>query len=84
MRCIECYKIYGAEAVQVITENPYRPARDIRGIGFLTADRVAEKLGIAKTATIRIRAGISYALAEAMDDGHCGLPADELQALTVS
>ncbi|MGI4942101.1 MAG: helix-hairpin-helix domain-containing protein, partial [Janthinobacterium lividum] len=82
-RAVRIYKIYGAEAVQIISENPYRLARDIRGIGFLTADRVAGKLGIAKTATIRIRAGISYALAEAMDDGHCGLPADELQALTV-
>jgi exodeoxyribonuclease V alpha subunit len=82
-RAVRIYKTYGTEAVQIITENPYRLARDIRGIGFLTADRVAEKLGIEKTATIRIRAGISYALAEAMDDGHCGLPADELQALTV-
>ena len=82
-RAVRIYKTYGAEAVQVITENPYRLARDIRGIGFLTADRVAEKLGIEKTATIRIRAGISYALAEAMDDGHCGLPADELETLTV-
>jgi ATP-dependent exoDNAse (exonuclease V) alpha subunit len=54
----------------------------IRGIGFLTADRVAERLGIDKTAMIRVRAGISFALAEAMDEGHCGLPADELAALT--
>ncbi len=82
-RAVRIYKTYGTEAVQVITENPYRLARDIRGIGFLTADRVAEKLGIARTVSIRIRAGISYALAEAMDDGHCGLPADELEALTV-
>ena len=82
-RAVRIYKTYGSEAVQVITENPYRLARDIRGIGFLTADRVAEKLGIEKTASIRIRAGISYALAEAMDDGHCGLPAHELEALTV-
>ena len=82
-RAVRIYKTYGAEAVQIITDNPYRLARDIRGIGFLTAERGVEKLGIAKTATIRIRAGISYALAKAMDDGHCGLPADELQALTV-
>ena len=45
----------------------------IRGIGFRTADQIAAKLGIDKTALIRVRAGISYALAEAMDDGHCGL-----------
>ena len=62
------------DAVQVISENPYRLARDIRGIGFRTADVVAAKLGIEKTAPIRVRAGISYALAEAMDEGHCGLP----------
>src|SRR3954466_6557437 len=62
--------------------NPYRLARDIRGIGFLTADKVAERLGIEKTAMIRVREGISYALAEAMDEGHCGLPVDELAELT--
>jgi exodeoxyribonuclease V alpha subunit len=81
-RAVRIYKTYGAEAVQVISENPYRLARDIRGIGFLTADRVAEKLGIEKTAMIRVRAGLGYALSEAMDDGHCGLPADELEAIT--
>ena len=59
-------------------ENPYRLARDIRGIGFKTADAIAMKLGIEKTATIRVRAGISYALTEAMDEGHCGLPTEEL------
>jgi len=81
-RAVRIYKTYGNEAVQRISENPYRLARDIRGIGFLTADRVAEKLGIEKTAMIRVRAGISFALAEAMDEGHCGLPLDELTVLT--
>ena len=57
---------------------PYRLARDIRGIGFRTADQIAAKLGIEKTALIRVRAGISFAIAEAMDDGHCGLPHEEL------
>src|SRR5262245_64832508 len=61
-----------------MSENPYRLARDIRGIGFKTADAIAIKLGVEKTAMIRVRAGISYALTEAMDDGHCGLPTDEL------
>jgi exodeoxyribonuclease V alpha subunit len=81
-RAVRIYKTYGTDAVQLISENPYRLARDIRGIGFLTADRVAEKLGIEKTAMIRVRAGISFALAEAMDEGHCGLPVDELTTLT--
>src|SRR5204862_5946473 len=57
-------------------------ARDIRGIGFRTADQIAAKLRIEKTALIRVRAGISFALAEAMDDGHCGLPEEELVPLT--
>src|SRR6476660_346649 len=64
-----------------MTENPYRLARDIRGIGFKTADAIAMKLGIEKTAMTRVRAGISYALTEAMDEGHCGLPTDELVPL---
>ena len=81
-RAVRIYKTYGAEAVQLISENPYRLARDIRGIGFRTADQIAAKLGIEKTALIRVRAGISFALAEAMDDGHCGLPLEELVALT--
>ena len=82
-RAVRIYKTYGSDAVQVMTENPYRLARDIRGIGFKTADAIAMKLGIEKTAMIRVRAGISYALTEAMDDGHCGLPNAELVPLAV-
>ena len=81
-RAVRIYKTYGADAVRLISENPYRLARDIRGIGFRTADQIAGKLGIEKTALIRVRAGISYALAEAMDEGHCGLPVEELVPLT--
>src|SRR5262249_12829514 len=80
-RAVRIYKTYGVDAVQLISENPYRLARDIRGIGFLTADQIAAKLGIEKTALIRVRAGISFALAQASDAGHCGLPADELVPL---
>src|ERR1700752_3560717 len=81
-RAVRIYKTYGADSVRLISENPYRLARDIRGIGFRTADQIAAKLGIEKTALIRVRAGISIALAEAMDEGHCGLPAEELVPLT--
>jgi len=77
-RAVRIFKTYGADAVQVMSENPYRLARDIRGIGFKTADAIAMKLGIDKTAMIRVRAGISYALTEAM---HCGLPTAELVPL---
>ena len=80
-RAVRIFKTYGGDAVQVMTENPYRLARDIRGIGFKTADAIAMKLGIEKTAMVRVRAGISYALTEAMDEGHCGLPTDELVPL---
>src|SRR5438270_6038526 len=80
-RAVRIFKTYGADAIQGMSENPYRLARDIRGIGFKTADAIAMKLGIDKTATIRVRAGISYALTEAMDEGHCGLPRDELVPL---
>jgi exodeoxyribonuclease V alpha subunit len=77
-RAVRIFKTYGADAVQVMSENPYRLARDIRGIGFKSADAIAMRLGIEKTAMIRLRAGISYALTEAMDEGHCGLPTDQL------
>src|SRR4051812_16246181 len=80
-RAVRIFKTYGVDATQVITENPCRLARDIRGIGFKSADQIAMRLGIANTAMIRARAGISYALAEAMDEGHCGLPTDELRGL---
>ena len=82
-RAVRIYKTYGTDAIQVMTENPYRLAKDIRGIGFKTADAIAIKLGIEKTAMIRVRAGISFALTEATNEGHCGLPNEELLPLTV-
>lgn len=80
-RAVRIFKTYGAEAIQVMTDNPYRLARDIRGIGFKTADAIAQRLGIEKDAIIRVRAGISYALSEATNEGHCGLPKAELVPL---
>jgi exodeoxyribonuclease V alpha subunit len=80
-RAVRIFKTYGVDAVQIMSDNPYRLARDIRGIGFRTADTIAEKLGIEKTAMVRICAGVSYALTEAMGQGHCGLPVAELKDL---
>ena len=80
-RAVRIYKTYGADAIPLVSENPYRLARDIRGIGFLTADQIAEKLGVEKTAMIRARAGISYTLTEAVSEGHCGLPVDDLMPM---
>ena len=77
-RAVRIYKTYGADAIPLVSENPYRLAKDIKGIGFKTADQVAEKLGIEKTAMIRARAGISYTLTAAVSEGHCGLPEDDL------
>ena len=77
-RAVRIYKTYGADAIPLVSENPYRLARDIKGIGFRTADQIAETLGIEKTAMIRARAGISYTLTEAVSEGHCGLPEDGL------
>ena len=77
-RAARIFKTYGSDAVRVMSENPYRLASDIRGIGFKTADDIAMKAGIERTASVRVRAGIGYALSEATNDGNCGLPRDEL------
>lgn len=68
-RAVRVFKAYGVGAVEVMSENPYRLARDVWGIGFETANAIAAKLGIEPTATIRVRAGISFALTEAMGQG---------------
>jgi len=83
-RAVRIFKTYGQDAIALITENPYRLARDIRGIGFRTADLVAAKLGIEKTAMIRVRAGLSFGLSEATGQGHCGLPMAELTRSTAA
>jgi exodeoxyribonuclease V alpha subunit len=80
-RAVRIFKTYGYEAIQVMTEDPYRLAKDVRGIGFRTADAIAAKLGMEKTAPQRIRAGISFALQTATDEGHCGLPVEALTRL---
>jgi exodeoxyribonuclease V alpha subunit len=73
-RAVRIFKTYGPEAIAIVQANPYRLARDIRGIGFLSADTIAQKIGVAKDSPLRARAGISYALTEASAQGHCGLP----------
>jgi exodeoxyribonuclease V alpha subunit len=80
-RSVRIFKTYGADAVPLVRENPYRLARDIRGIGFKTADQLAQKLGIPKTSMLRARAGISYALLQAVENGDCGLPEEDLLTL---
>ncbi|WP_294261305.1 ATP-dependent RecD-like DNA helicase [Propionivibrio sp.] len=82
-RAVRIFRTYGQEAIDIVTENPYRLAQDIRGIGFLTADTIAQKIGIARESPLRAQAGISYALSEASGQGHCGLPYAELVPLAV-
>ena len=72
------YKEYGDDAVAVVKSNPYRLARDIYGIGFLTADKIAQAMGLPADAPQRVAAGVAYALNEASEDGHLFLPVDKL------
>ena len=68
------FKQYGKESIKVVQENPYRLATDIFGIGFITADKIAENLNIAKDSQIRAEAGILYVLHQLSDDGHVYYP----------
>jgi exodeoxyribonuclease V alpha subunit len=82
-RAVRIYKTYGGDAIRVISEDPYCLARDIRGIGFKSADQIAQKVGIAKDSPLRARAGIAHILLEATEEGHCGLPEKDLLANVV-
>jgi exodeoxyribonuclease V alpha subunit len=68
------FKQYGSRSIEVVKENPYRLATDIFGIGFVTADRIAEKLGFEKDSELRAQAGILYVLHELSDEGHVYYP----------
>lgn len=64
-KSVRIFKKYGKDAVKIVSENPYRLAKDIRGIGFKSADIIAKNIGIAPESPIRARAGVAFALAEA-------------------
>ncbi|SEM22999.1 exodeoxyribonuclease V alpha subunit [Syntrophus gentianae] len=72
------FRQYGNAAVKVLQENPYRLATDIFGVGFLTADRIAEKMGFARDSRLRAEAGILFVLHELADEGHVLYPAELL------
>lgn len=78
-RAFRIYRVYGDQAIQQVKKDPYCLARDIHGIGFLTADKVAEKMGIARDSELRARAGVEYALMELTQQGHCAYPREQLQ-----
>ncbi|MWV54841.1 ATP-dependent RecD-like DNA helicase [Chlorobium phaeovibrioides] len=73
-RALKIYKVYGADAVAVVSRDPYRLTRDISGIGFRTADAIALSIGIARDSPLRARAGISWVLQELSSRGHCRVP----------
>jgi exodeoxyribonuclease V alpha subunit len=75
---VRIYKTYGDASVDIVRSDPYRLARDIHGIGFLTADKIARELGLAHDSPQRIQAGISYTLSQMADDGHVYAPQGEL------
>jgi exodeoxyribonuclease V alpha subunit len=77
-RAARIYRQYGAHAIRLIRENPFRLADEVSGIGFLSADALAQRLGIARESPDRIRAGIRYALEQKAIEGHCAFPRDLL------
>ncbi len=77
-RAARIYRTYGADAATLLTEDPYRLARDIRGIGFRIADGIGASLGKDREGLPRARAGLGYTLEQARGAGHCGLPRNEL------
>jgi len=77
-RAVRIYRTYGNEAISKVSENPYRLALDIHGIGFKTADTIAQKIGIPKDSLIRAQAGVRHALQELSGEGHCAAERDKL------
>ncbi|MEU1671405.1 ATP-dependent RecD-like DNA helicase [Streptomyces roseifaciens] len=77
---VRIYKKYGDASISVTRNQPYRLAADVWGIGFLTADRIAQAVGIPHDSPERVKAGLQYALSQSTDQGHCYLPEERLIA----
>ena len=82
-RAVRIFKTYGNLAIQTVQENPYTLAKEIHGIGFATADQIAQSVGIPKDSQNRARAGIDHVLLGATSEGHCALPLEKLKAAAV-
>jgi exodeoxyribonuclease V alpha subunit len=82
-RAVRIFKTYGEEAIETVRSNPYTLAKDIYGIGFATADQIAQRLGIEKGSINRAKAGIDHVLLEATSEGHCALPLEKLKLSAV-
>jgi exodeoxyribonuclease V alpha subunit len=72
-RAVRIFKTYGEQAIERVRENPFTLAKDIYGIGFATADQIAQRVGIPKDSLNRARARIDHVLLEPTSDGHCAL-----------
>ncbi len=77
-RAVRIYKTYGNDAIAKVSQNPYQLALDIHGIGFKTADTIAQKLGIPPNSLIRAQAGVRHALQELANQGHCACLYEDL------
>ncbi len=77
---VRIYKKYGDASISVVKNQPYRLASDVWGIGFLTADKIAQSVGIPHDSPERVKAGLQYALSQSTDQGHCYLPEERLIA----
>ncbi|MGW4382760.1 SF1B family DNA helicase RecD2 [Kitasatospora sp. NPDC004531] len=77
---VRIYKQYADASIGVVKNQPYRLAADVWGIGFLTADRIAQAVGIPHDSPERVKAGLQYALSQSTDQGHCYLPEERLIA----
>ncbi len=75
---VRIYKQYGDASISVVRDEPYRLAADVWGIGFKTADTIAQAVGIPHDSPQRVKAGLQYTLSEATDSGHCYLPVPQL------
>ncbi|MBN1977002.1 MAG: ATP-dependent RecD-like DNA helicase [Anaerolineae bacterium] len=75
---VKIYKTYGDDALTVVQEDPYRLARDIWGVGFKTADKIARDLGLPPDSPSRVQAGVAYALGQQADEGHVYAPEADL------
>ncbi len=72
------YKQYGSQSVEIVKENPYRLARDLYGTGFITADKIAQRLGIDRNSLIRAKAGLVYVMNQLTEEGHAYYPENQL------
>jgi exodeoxyribonuclease V alpha subunit len=77
-RAVRIYKTYGEAAIERVQANPYALAKDIHGIGFKTADQIAQRMGIPSDSLLRAEAGLTHVLIEAVDSGNCALPRSDL------